>query len=141
MGIGIEADAVGIPASGISVRYRTGSPYSEYQTDPALAFFSILYRTDGMPDSTTKNLRMWKGIQPARSRPHCQWSMEYWLYDYVKSEVNAGMPGKKLIRHRYFNCYSHLCQSGIGIPASGSVRYRLSRISPALPNCRLHFTH
>jgi hypothetical protein len=29
---------------------------------------------------------------------------------------------------------SHLCQSGNGIPASGSIRYRLSRISPALPS-------
>jgi hypothetical protein len=29
---------------------------------------------------------------------------------------------------------SQLCQSGIGIPASGSVRYRWSRISPALPS-------
>jgi hypothetical protein len=27
---------------------------------------------------------------------------------------------------------SQLCQSGIGIPASGSVRYRWPRISPAL---------
>jgi hypothetical protein len=29
---------------------------------------------------------------------------------------------------------SQLCQSGIGTPASGSLRYRWSRISPALPS-------
>ncbi len=47
--------------------------------------------------------------------------------------VDAGMPEKRLIWHRH-NCGSQLCKSGIGIPASGSVRYRSSQISPALPS-------
>jgi hypothetical protein len=40
---------------------------------------------------------------------------------------------------------SQLLQSGIGLPASGSVRYRCSQISPALPsygiNARSFYRH
>ncbi len=39
--IDIDADAVGIPASGISFWYRTGSTYSGTGLVPALAFFII----------------------------------------------------------------------------------------------------
>ncbi len=38
-----------------------------------------------------------------------------------------------LVWHRHFSG-SHLCQTGISIPASGSARYCWSRISPALPS-------
>ncbi len=43
LGIGIDADAdaAGIPASGISFWYRTGSPYSGTGLVPALAFLII----------------------------------------------------------------------------------------------------
>jgi hypothetical protein len=41
-----------------------------------------------------------------------------------------------LVRHRPF-IDSQRSQSGIGIPASGSVRYHWSRISPALPSYAL----
>ncbi len=48
-------------------------------------------------------------------------------------QVNAGMPGTRLVQHRHFYGFS-LCQSGIGLPATGSVQFRWSRISPALPS-------
>jgi hypothetical protein len=50
------------------------------------------------------------------------------LYDAEKSYINAGMPETAI------SSGSQLLQSGIGIPASGSVRYRWSRVSPALPS-------
>ncbi len=48
---------------------------------------------------------------------------------------NTGMPEIILVQHRHFFSGSHLCQSGIGLPASGSacmVPLDWSRISPAL---------
>jgi hypothetical protein len=64
------------------------------------------------------------------------------MYDVLKSKVNAGMLGKKLFRQLHLCHYSQLAQSGIGIPASGSVRYRWSRISLALPSyAHLYFRH
>ncbi len=41
LGIAIDADAAGIPASGISFWYRTGSTYSCNGLVPALAFLII----------------------------------------------------------------------------------------------------
>jgi hypothetical protein len=55
------------------------------------------------------------------------------LYDVEKTYLNAGMPEKNKSGIGIFTG-SHLLQSGIGIPASGSVRYRWSRISLALPS-------
>ncbi len=52
---------------------------------------------------------------------------------------NAGMSecrnaGEKLVRGIGIFTGSELSQSDIGIPASGSTRYRWSWISPALPS-------
>jgi hypothetical protein len=49
--------------------------------------------------------------------------------DVEKSQVNAGMSEKIGIFTG-----NQLLRSGIGIPVSGSVRYRWSQISPALPS-------
>jgi hypothetical protein len=54
------------------------------------------------------------------------------IYDVEKPYVNAGMPDKKKSGIG-ISFDSKLPQSGIGILVSGSVRYRWSRISPALP--------
>ncbi len=59
--------------------------------------------------------------------PHLM--VSFLLHDFEKSYVNAG---KKFARHRHFFRY-YSAASGIGIPAPGSVRYRWSRTSPALP--------
>jgi hypothetical protein len=51
----------------------------------------------------------------------------------LKNHMYAGMPDKILVRH-YISSGSQLPQSGIGIPAQGSVRYSSqSQIGPALP--------
>jgi hypothetical protein len=55
------------------------------------------------------------------------------FYDVEKSYVNAGMPEKSWFCIGIF-IGSLLLQSGIGILASGPVRYHWSRISPALPS-------
>jgi hypothetical protein len=56
------------------------------------------------------------------------------LYDVEKSHVNAGDFSPASVFYR-----SQLLQSGIGIPTSGPVRYRWSRISPALPSYAFRF--
>jgi hypothetical protein len=75
LGIGIDTDAAGIPASGISFWYRTGSPYSATGLVPAMAFLIIRYWTDQITDSLAFQHSgiIKKGyIHPAR--PHCkQW--------------------------------------------------------------------
>jgi hypothetical protein len=50
-----------------------------------------------------------------------------------KSYVNAGMP-EKSYSGIGISSNSQLSQSGISLPHQGSVRYRWSRISPALPS-------
>ncbi len=75
------------------------------------------------------------GLHPAR--PQCKrWRNTPYRssIQHVRSRKyrNAGQPEEHLVRHRHFSVIL-LCQSGIGIPASGSVRYRWSRNSPAWP--------
>jgi hypothetical protein len=59
------------------------------------------------------------------------------LYDTDKSLENAGRPefGEKIgPASAFLPTFNFVMQSGIGIPESGSVRYRWSRIRPALPS-------
>jgi hypothetical protein len=63
------------------------------------------------------------------------------LYDVEKSYVNAGMPEcRRKVSPIGIFTGSKILRSGIGIPASGSVRYRWSRISPALPCQAMHIS-
>jgi hypothetical protein len=74
-----------------------------------------------------------KVIHPAQHIP--AWVVYPFLYDVGKSNKNAGMPKKSLSSIGIFTSSQRL-QSGIGIPASGSIRYHWFRISAALDEGR-----
>jgi hypothetical protein len=85
LGTGIKADALGIdiPASDMSVRYRTipvpdWFPFFPYRLALASAFFSFCHPVPDCPDAGqsgilafTNTVQRWNSVKPARS--YCMW--------------------------------------------------------------------
>jgi hypothetical protein len=61
---------------------------------------------------------------------HAAWA---WTVD-MHGCMDAGMPIKSSVQHRLCSVGLQRLVSGIGIPASWSVRYRWSRINPLVPS-------